>query len=356
MMISDIARLAQDIFPEISAHAWSISKTANTNLWCVGAEFNRTLRLEVILKHTEWAICQLVTTHDDDALSEEETERVVIDPTRDNFIGWFSDVRSRFPLPLDYILLRGDGDFDTRFEGNVFSVDSEYTSMEFHEDGWPKFPVTPQVLRTWLAAGQIVPFDQPSDPCRGCAVEYINCGMKVRHDSIANRDCYHLHNVPKARQPERPTDPPIEQVEKSLCDTCRLRQENVLGGDTCKVGGTLGDFACTSFKPEDKFKRVKKVSSPPRTCPQCVNFDTRTHHCKNGWPIGTAPHCGGFAWAGITGTGLRTSLPSGRDCRNCEHYSHGSCARDEALGTAPICSLYSDRGLDLEVPGGPEHG
>ena len=372
MTITGIVRLAREIFPEISAHAWEVRQTPDGIHWILQADFDRSLRLEIILNQNEWAVCQIVTRLDPFARTVEEAERVVIKPLKDDFIGWLSSVRAIFPLPHSYMVVKtfnhSWGVYSCEIRaGSLFAVDKDYATIRFSDESGTA-DVTPDKLREWLAKGYVVRCYDYADPCRGCAAEFINCGSKEKRDPNKTRSCYHLHNVPKAQQPDHPTDlpkPPPKAAAKqpTLANDWKPLQatgetRNVPCG-RCQHGTRVEasdgdwDWQCQrghypSRDCEDFKTKAEKASPGPKpSCPQCVHFDAQVPGCRLNWVIGNPVSCADFKWAGIAptgGTGLRATRPSERNCKNCENYGGpGTCKVDEALGTAPICNLYSQK-------------
>lgn len=339
MLASDIVRLGQNIFPEIAAHNWFI-QTDNDH-WCINAVFDRRRRIEIVIGQSgfvNWAVCQIVTKHEEAARTEIQDEREVFTATENNFIGWFSDVRSRFPLPRRYILTRNldGGIFEENLVNMAFTVDEGYQNIEFVTEGKPRFPITANHLRDWMADGYITPYKTGFNSCCGCALERVSCGHPEGRRKTDADDCFTL-TLPEPEPKVTMKDDwqnPIEPVERSLCGKCRYHHERNDGQELCLDHQTLGDFACTHYKPKD--------IEPPRTCPQCVNYIHATRKCRRGAGLlGDAPHCGDFAWVNVPRTKPSTQV---KDCTRCHHYGGpGHCAKDEPLGTAPICPSYADK-------------
>lgn len=350
--IQGVAKLAQDIFPEVSGSAWSMSVASSGEHFVVGAVFDRRMRMEVILQHGEWAVCRIFVKLEDAARTENEVERTVIKPTEDNFIGWFSSVRSQCPLPQDFVFLHRNGDANlfrhdpdpqNDLAGHLLHVSVDYKKVTFKARLRPQFKTTPEQIRYLMAKGCIVPWGARVSPCEGCAKPHCS-----KRDRVNDPDCFVVEAPQKPPEPDL-WDEPSEATgnrRKVPCDRCRSGLQIVAStGDwdwSCSKGNHP-QRDCDDFEPE----AAKSGPGPKPSCPQCAHFDARTHGCHRDWVVGSADSCADFKWAGIApggGTGLRATRPSERNCKNCENYGGpGTCKVDEALGTAPICNLYSQK-------------
>lgn len=297
--IREITCLAQSIFPEIRGEAWSITESSES--FTMGAIFSIWRRMEVTIKPNEWAICQVIlrSNRADKTGIETLASRSTFIPTRTNFIGWFSLVRSTFTLPQDFLLIRETPIFEREpsLMGSKLTLTLDYTYASFSTDSNPTFETDPDVIRNLIAEGTLVPWSSNSDKCQGCALQWSGCHSNHKPD-----DCF-LVDVPK---------PTTFKPNRVSCHRCKYstgnkcRKNHVRGfPEKCPDYQENGRLICESCEhiqrhpnktgTRDVILSCNKGFSPARyTCYAYEKFDVRSFHrpsCHHCFYVETTEEC-----------------------------------------------------------------